>query len=307
MRCIIPRYNIYICLLFFCMFQYASLFGISMVYNFRIAEVTKQPILEKSSKQNHNNQNNRAIALLFDQYIKKYDGTKQNYAGGLASYGYDFVPYYFRIDCAVSHIHEKINNTTPFSGTEMDDLLSTVGRNFIISNNASLSLSGLFGVPTHKVYRLLHTDFGYSQIGTGLQLDGLYSFNHAGDFVYGARYVYFVPRNAWDNLEQKHRFTIGNVADLLVAYKNRWNKHGLELGYTSRFDFSTHVYPKLDNIVEKINYTRSNFYLIYKYKFFIKDIPNRFLFNISYGFDHSSKTFGDKDIVTLWASWNINF
>jgi hypothetical protein len=301
MRFIAAR-RICVIILFFITLRYANPSATSMVYNFRIAQITKQPVFEKT-----NNQNSTVLALLFDQYIKKYDGIKQNYAGGLASYIYDFKPYYFRADCAVSDIHERKNHTTTFSGMDTDDILSTLGRNFILNNRASLTLSGLFGVPTHKVHRLQHTDFGYGQVGTGLQLDGLYGFNHTSDIVYGARYVYFFSRRSSDNLGQKYSFSMGNVADLLVASKNKWNKHGLELGYTARFNFGARVSPAFDEIVAKTNYTRSNFYLVYKYKFLIKDIPNRFLFNISYGFDHSSKTFGNKDIITLWAAWDVNF
>jgi len=296
------KYTIHSYLLFFTMLHYATLFGPSMVYNFRIAEVTRQPIFEKSNKLHHT-----VIALPFEQYRKKYDGTKQNFTGGLASYIYDFSSNYFRTDFAVSHIKETIGHTTTFSGTEADDILLTLGRNFDLSDRTSITTSGLLGIPTHKIFRLQHVDFGYSQVGLGMQLDGLYAFNRMNDFVYGARYIYFFPRKAHDTLDEKHRFTIGNVGDLLVAYKKNWKHHGLELGYTSRFRFGAHICPNLDEIVKKTNYIRSNFYLVYKYKFLINNIPNRLLFNIGYGFDESPKKFGNKYIITLWASWNVNF
>ncbi len=289
-------------LLFFILLQHVHLLPISMVYNFRIAQITKQPIVEKSHR------HNRIIALLFDQYRKKYNGIFQNFIGGLGSYIYDFDSYYFRTDFAASHIKEITDHVTTFSGTETDDILFTGGRNFIINDRTTMTFSGLFGVPTHRIFRLQHVDFGYSQIGLGLQWDGSYLLNDTSALLYGARYIYFVPRTALDDLEEKHRFTIGNIGDLLLAYKNNWDfHHGIEFGYTARFRFGAHIYPNLDDIVKKTNYIRSNFYGVYKYKFIVNDISHRLLFYLSYGFDHTPKIYGNKYIVTLWASWNIGF
>ena len=53
-------------------------------------------------------ENNQLMALIFDQYRKKYNGTFQNFVGGLGSYIYNFDSYYFRIDGAVSHIKETL-------------------------------------------------------------------------------------------------------------------------------------------------------------------------------------------------------
>jgi hypothetical protein len=279
-----------------------NLFAISMVYNFRIAQITRPQLAAREQ-----GENNTVIALFFDQYRKKYTGTRQNFGGGLGSYIYDFADNYFRIDGAVAHIKENEDCLTTFSGTETDDLLFTGGHNFAINQKASLSFSGLLGIPTHKLYRLQHVDFGYSQVGMGLQIDGVYSFERKGTLIYGTRYIYFVPRTAYDADCQRYTFTLGNLYDLLLAYKNNWGKNGLEFGYTSKFRFGCHVCPNLDNITKKTNYIRSNFYLVYKYKFSIRETRDRLLFYISYGFDHQSKIYGNKNIVTVWSSWSISF
>lgn len=285
---------------------YTHVAAMSIVYNFRIAQITKQPIVEKPEGKDH--KNHVIVALLFDQYQKKYcTNTHQNFGGGLGAFIYDFKSYYFRTDVAVAHIKERSNCITTFSGTETDDILFTLGRNFTIDENASITWSGLFGVPTHKIYRLQHVEFGYSQVGIGVQLDGLYALNSKGTFLYGARYIYFVPKKALDSTGQNYMFTIGNIGDLLFAYKNKWGHHGLEFGYTAKSRFGADVYPSFDEIIEKTNYIRSNLYIVYKYKFLIHDIHNRFLFNIGYGFDHKPKIYGNKYIVTLWTSWNISF
>lgn len=318
-------------LFIFCVIAYARLSAISMVYNFRIAQITKQPIentIKKAGERKHT-----TVALVFDQFRKKYNGTRQNFLGGFGSFIYDFDAYYVRADFAISHIHEisftssktmsskpleqaneiAITQSTPtsprttFSGTETDDVLFTAGRNFVLTNKSDITLSGLLGVPTHTIFRLQHVDFGTGQVGAGLQLDGLYALNDAGAFLYGARYIHFIPRKASDSVGHKHIFTIGNIGDLLLAYKHNWDNNGIEFGYTARSRFGAHIAPKLDEIIRKTNYVRSNFYAVYKYRFKLGEVSNRLLFNISYGFDHKPKIYGSKYIVTLWASWNISF
>ncbi len=291
-------------LLFLSVLPCAQISAISMVYNFRIAQITKQPIVVEGSQE----RNKTVIGLLFDQYRKKYqDSIHQNFVGALGSFIYDFEPYYFRVDAAVSHIHETTDHTTTFSGTEADDILFTGGRTIIINDDAVMTFSGLFGVPTHKILRLQHVDFGYSQVGIGIQWDGSYEFRNNNAFLYGARYIYFVPRHATDSNCQRYNFTLGNVGDILAACKKNWSKHGVEGGYTFRSRFGARICPSLDNILQKTNYLRSNFYFVYKYRFLINNIANRFLLNIAYGFDHKSKIFGNKVILTVWGSWNVRF
>jgi hypothetical protein len=285
------------------MVWFTHVLTISIVWNFRIAQITKQPIFEQAKDKGY-----LFVALLFNQYYKKYDMvTRQNFFGGLNSFIYGFGSNYFRTDVAVSHITEKKNNSVTFSGTEVDDILFTLGRNFKLNSSGALTLSGLLGVPTHKIYRFQHVDFGYGQVGTGVQLDGIYSLKSKGDILAGVRYLHFFYRTASDSFNKKYAFSVGNVGDILVAYKNYWGKNGLEFGYTYRSQFGAGVCPRFDDIVEKTNYIRSNFYMVYKYKFLIHDIHNRILFNLAYGFDHKPKYYGNKSIVTLWTSWNISF
>lgn len=276
--------------------------GISMVYNFRIAQITKQPIFEESKHKRHN-----VMALPFDQYRQKYTGPHTNFIGGLGTYIYTTHHYYFRIDGAVSHIHEVTDHVTTFSGTDTDDILFTFGRNFKMDQRQTMTFSGLFGVPTHKIFGLQHVDFGYGQVGAGIQIDGSYKINQHDGIIYGARYIYFVPRTALDLEHQKYQFTLGNLGDLLIAYKNDQGPYGIEIGYTLRADFGAHISPALDDTVEKTNYIRKDVYLVYKYRFSKDDTFNRLLLYGAYGYDRSAKNYGNKHIVTIWFSWNVGF
>lgn len=296
------RFGICKLITFFILLKFIDIFAISMVYNFRIAQITKRQIHEKT-RDNHYT----AIALAFNEYLQKYDGIQENFPGGLAAFIYDFGKNYFRTDFAFSHIKEIMEHKTTFSGTKTDDLLFTLGHNFKINNSLPMTFSGLLGIPTHKINRLRHVDFGYGQVGLGAQFDGMYKFNDTNDFLYGLRYLYFIPRFACNSLCNKYKFTIGNIADMLLGYKHDWDKHGLELGYTFRANFGAHIYPNITDLTSKINYIRNNYYLVYKYKFFIKEAANRLLFDISYGSDARPKKFGNKHIITAWVSWTVRF
>jgi hypothetical protein len=296
------NYHLQKWLLFLSICTYAPLCGISIVYNFRIAQITKQPITEAENMHDYS-----TIGLIFDQYNKTRDDRFQNFVGGLGAFIYNFQQYYFRTDFAVSHVNAHTDNTLTFSGTVTDDLLFTIGRNFILGDCKVITLSGLFGVPTHEILSLQHAQLGYGQVGTGLQLDGAYPIRHNSSLLYGVRYVHFFVRDAKDDCHNTYRFGIGNLEDFLLSYKTTWTPHGLEVGYTSRFQFGASICPNLDTIVERTNYIRSNFYAVYKYKFNIRDIANRLLFNISYGYDHTPHQYGNQYIVTLWGSWNVNF
>ncbi len=276
--------------------------AVSEVYNFRIAQITKQPIFPEDHR------HHSLIALPFVVFYKKHSGDTERFAGGLGSYIFDREHFYMRFDAAGASIKTKSDGIVTFAGAAADDVLLTVGYNIKFPrHHTTATFSGLVGIPTHRTQELQHADFGYGQASLGLQVDGLYDFNHISSFIYGTRYIYFIPRTAFDLNHQKHTFTIGNISDTLVAIKNVWQQHGFELGYTARFDFGAHCKPLFDDIVKKTNYIRSNFYAVYKYKFIVHDVANRLLLNFGYSFDHTPKYFGNKYILTLWASWQINF
>ncbi|MCL4361439.1 hypothetical protein M1446_03725 [Candidatus Dependentiae bacterium] len=290
-----------ILLLFLITVGWPNLYSVSIVYNFRIAQITKQQIFEKT------NQHFTLVTLFFDQFLKKHTGEHQNYLGGLESFIYNFESYYFRTDFAVSNISED-NCISKFSDTQTDDILFSFGKNFTLNRQSKITLTGLFGIPTHKLFVLQKPNFGFSQFGIGAQVDGSYAFNNKNSLLFGARYIHFIPRNTIDCDKNIFKFTSGNLADILVASKNNWGKHhGLEFGYTAKFNFGADICPKFDDIIKKTNYIRSNYYLVYKYKFIINNVSNRLLFNISYGFDHLPKIFGNKYIIFFWTAWDVRF
>lgn len=288
------------------LFANTNIATISIVYNFRIAQITKRAFIEHEQKTT----SLTLTFLSFDQYQEKYrGGIQENFTGGLAAFVYDFTPSsYVRTDAALSYINQKTYHVATFSDMETDDILFTIGHNFTPNNKSRITISGLFGIPTHNIYALQHVALGYGQIGTGVQIDGLYRLTNHLDFLWGTRYLYFIPQIAQDISENSYTFSIGNIADLLLGLKWNWpSSHSLEGGYTARWDFGAHISPHINDIVAKTNYSRNSFYLVYKYKFETQRVAHRLLFDIGYGFDSKPKSYGYKKIATCWISWSINF
>ncbi len=284
-----------------CIIYKTPLDAVSIVYNLKIAQITRHQFFKADY-------NRHTGILLFENYRERHDGTRQNFVGGFTSFIYDKNSFYWRVDGAVSHIHEKIGPTgRTFCGTKTDDILFSAGKVHTFNDRANVTFSGLFGIPTHKIFSLQHVDFGTGQVGLGIQCDGIYGFSALDSIIAGGRYLYFVPGTALDPLCNRHRFSIGQGVDLLIAHSHIWRVSGIEYGYTVRFPFGSLICPAFDDLTRVPLPVESSFYFVYKYLFHTKHTTQGFLFNISYAFDHSHMPLTNKYILTLFAAWGISF
>lgn len=277
--------------------------GVSVVYNFRIAQITRQSIGQQTEKRP-----NSLSMLLFDFFQKTHSfNIRENYAGGLLTYNRDIAKLcYFRTDFAVAHVNQKNNCVQTVEVIEPDNILLSAGRNFKPTERSKVTLSGLLGIPTHEVNTLQRVGFGVGQVGVGVQLDGLYKITKPIDFLWGARYNYFIPRTAFNAQGDCYQFTVGSIADVIVALQSSNPlSHGIEGGYSGRWGFGAHATPRIAQI-GLLNYMRNNVYLVYKYTFLRKYFAHRLLLNVSYGSDAKPKNYG-YDAVMVWASWGISF
>ena len=283
--------------------MHAPIFALSVVYNFRIAQITRQSIGHKTDARPHS-----LSLLLFDLFQKSHDfGIRENYAGGLLTYNYNFGKTdYFRADFAVGHTNQTIKHVPNVDVIEPDDILLTAGHNFKFTQKSKATISGMFGIPTHSIYSLQRVGLGYGQVSLGAQFDGLYKFSKDVDFLWGTRYNHFLPQTTYDATGKTYQFTIGSIADILVALQtSNPLGHGIEGGYDSRWGFGVNAIPTISNLC-LLNYHRNNFYIVYKYTFLGKRVAHRFLLNVSYGYDVYPKQYG-YDAVMIWGSWGIAF
>ncbi|HSW75562.1 MAG TPA: hypothetical protein VLG50_00810 [Candidatus Saccharimonadales bacterium] len=276
---------------------------VSVVYNFRIAQVTRKPIALESNKRP-----NSFAPLIFDFFQKtRCLDIAENYAGGLLTYTRNFAKYYYlRTDFAVAHVDQKIEHVNNVNVTETDDILFTFGRNFTVGQHSKMTLSGMFGIPTHRVHTLQRVGFGTGLVGIGGQLDGLSPLGQHIDFLWGTRYNYFIPAKTCDAFGNSYKFTVGSIADVLVAFQtSRQLSHGVEVGYDGRWGFGIKACPVIPDL-SLLNYMRNNVYVVYKYTFLTERVAHRLLFTISYGRDAKPKLHG-YNAVMVWGSWGIAF
>lgn len=295
--------NIVLLALFANLIIYAPIYTLSIVYSFRIAQITRQQIIQETQQKP-----NALSTVIFDLFQKNHTfDIRENYAGGMLTYNLNFLKkYYLRTDFAVAHTNQTIKKVPNVDATESDDILFTLGRNFQVTEKSRITLSGLFGIPTHSVNNLQRVGFGLGQVGLGAQIDGLYKIDRTIDFLWGARYNYFIPRTAFNAQEKAYKFSVGSIADLLVGLQtSNQLSHGLEGGYAARWGFGISAFPIIPKI-DDLNYMRNNFYFVYKYGFLTKDAAHRLLLNISYGFDAKPKLYGYK-AITILMGWGIAF
>lgn len=278
---------------------------VSIVYNLRIAETTKQSFNEHASSKF------LGALTLFDQSRKRVIGIWQNYGGGLASLVYFFKPFYLRVDAAVAHVQQK-DRGVHFSKTQGDDILFSSGYSFPIKDRIQLTISGLLGVPTHHDRSLEIPQFGYAHTGLGFQLDGsfIYSSNRNYTLRSAVRCIHFLARKISFDLDddaQIFNFSTGNLIDFFIAHHINIGNHRFEYGYDLTFLVGSKINPILMIASQKNDYIRNNFYASYKYRFSIKKYKNALTAALSYGFDHRPERYRNKRIFTIWGSWSVNF
>lgn len=283
------------------LFMHPSSFALSLVYSFRVAQITQRPIVQEKD-----NKPDSIAPLIFDYFQKaKNFNIRENYVGGFVTYNHNFIRNYFRADFAVAHVAQTVNCAKTVDVIEPDDILFTAGRNIINTPSRGMTVSGLLGLPTHAVNTLERVGFGNGQVGVGVQLDGVHKFK-TYDFIWGTRYNYFIPRTAYNANQDQYKFTVGSIADVLVAVEtNKLLGHGGEVGYGGRWGFGAEATPTIA-ILDRLSYMRNTFYGVYKYTFLTEQFAHRFLFSFSYGFDSKPKLYG-YDAWMVLGSWGFAF
>lgn len=281
---------------------------ISVVYNLRIAETTKRQHLNQ-----HSTSHSKLAALtLFDQLRRTYNGIRETGSGGLGTFVYfPESSCYLRADWAAGRVTEKISDMPHFSRVQTDDILFSGGYS-VAMQQAKFTLSGLFGVPTHKDTSLQHNQLGVGHVSLGGQLDGSYMVPwHNNHTVFAAaRFIHFFSRSVeafFTPLYTHYNFGAGNLTDLFLAYHVNAGPHRFETGYNPTFLTNVTLKPYIAAVVNAINFIRSSFYGTYSYVFSSERFLQGIIAGISYSFDHRPKDFGYKRIITLWGTWGINF
>lgn len=295
------------------LFDFATLYGVTIVYNMRIAEITKRQQLTPNMKRH-----NILGQTTFGQWRELKNGFKQSAYGAIASYIRSAQSFYFKVDGAVGRVKNNIL-TTIIKRTQTDDILFTGGYGHAVGKRARLTYSCLFGVPTHRDFILELAQFGTGHVGLGAQIDTSYAYSaDRSNVIFGAaRLVHFFPRNIQSHdpclqpLYQCHEYNLspGNIADIYIAHQTNWaKKNRLEFGYDASFlGISSRIKPEITDFSGSLLYIRNSFFGAYSRRIPLKNTQMGIITGLAGGFDSRPKIVGNRYMLTAWFLWGILF
>lgn len=292
--------------------------SVSIVYNMRIATITRRQRFDSQQQAFHN----LLSGVPFAQWRKIQSGNfKQNDYGALGTYIYSKENYYLKVDSAAGRVNSTIigeNSCLKISRTQTDDILFTGGFGHSAGKHARFAYSALFGVPTHRNYILEFSQFGIGHIGLGGQIDGSYNYSQNGTHtIFGAmRLIHFFGRaiEVKDScLKPLYAHTCynlkpGNVADLFISHQTVWNKRNrFEFGYDATFGFGASICPTIVNFGGTATLIRNSFFGAYSRLIPIHERPTGIIVAFSGGFDSKPKLLGNSYFLTIWGLWGFAF
>lgn len=294
--------------------------GVTVVYNMRVAEITKRQQLNPSAKKP-----NILAGTTVGQWRKLKDGSKQSLYSELGTYIHSSKSTYLKIDGAVGHVRNHIQGLI-FQRTQTDDLLFTGGYGHTVGKRARLTYSGLLGIPTHRDFILDLAQFGTGHVGLGGQLDASYAYgstcspctkNRSNVLFAAARLVHFFPRNVTSHDPRltplypcsEYSLKPGNLADLYFAHQTNWSKRNrFEFGYDASFiGFGSAINPSILNFPGSVVFIRHSFFGAYSRLIPIGDVKTGMIIGLSGGFDSRPPTFGNTYMITAWLLYGVLF
>jgi hypothetical protein len=290
-----------------------TLFPVTIVYNMRIAEITKRQQLMPNTKKH-----NILGTTSFGQWRELKNGFKQSAYGQIGTYIRSSKSFYLKIDGAVGRVKNNVITNT-FKRTQTDDILFTGGYSHQIGSYGRLTYSGLFGIPTHRDFILELAQFGTGHVGIGGQFDASYAYmkDRSNVLFAAARIIHFFPRKVSSHdpclksLYQcrEYNLKLGNLADLYVAHQTNWAKvNRIEFGYDASFvGFGSAIKPTIPDFAGTLIVIRNSFFGAYSRLIPSEKMPMGIITGLAGGFDSRPKIVGNRYMLTAWFLWGILF
>jgi hypothetical protein len=284
---------------------------VTIVYNMRVASINRRQRLDVTTEHP-----SFIGGTLFRQWREAGTSTKETTLGSLGTYIYATESHYFKVDAAIAHVINTVDNLK-ISRTQTDDLLFTGGYGHIIGK-WRFAYSGLFGVPTHRDFILELAQFGTGHFGTGIQTDFSYRYSdyYNGTIFGAARFIHFFPRTVEvkNPLLQplfessRYKLKLGNLVDLFISHQISWKTDNrFECGYDATFGFSNDIQPVIADFAGSISFIRHSFFGAYFRHVSINKTDTGIVAGLSYGFDSKPKLLGNTYFITLWGLWGVIF
>lgn len=284
--------------------------GISTVYNLRVSETTKHGALRQRTGRPERH-GMLASGTMLGTWRQSRAGIKVNCGSGLLSITYSPETFYVGVDTAVGKVTACTDGVC-VCRTQFDDILFSAGYSPGKLEKVRVTLSGLFGIPTHRDVGLTIAQIGYAHYGLGVQLDGLIllSDRHGLDLRCAGRVVHFFPRATSVTVLEKEIdviYNLGNIADIFIDFHVNKKHHAMDVGYDASFLFRASL--SVPNIIDtaSLNGIRNSFFTAYSYRFVGTRADHGVGAGLSYSFDSRPKDIGYEWIVTAWLSYGIRF
>lgn len=291
----------------------SSVFSVSIVYNMRIAEITKRQNFSFSAKRH-----NIFSDALIGQWRELKNGFKQSLYASLASYIRNGKSWYLKVDGAVGRVNNNVLTQT-FSRTQTDDLLISGGYSLATGKKGRSTCSMLFGIPTHRDFTLDLAQLGTGHIGIGGQLDYSYVYKAMPNnlVLFAARCIHFMPRSATSKnpcvspLYQCNEYKLypGELIDVYFAHQTNWaKKNRIEVGYDCSFiGLHAKADPEILNFAGSVMYMRHSFFGAYFRLIPIKKVPTALIIGTAGGFDSRPCLIGNRFMITSWLIYGVLF
>lgn len=292
-------------LLYGCLLQPGADAVVSVVFNMRIAELTRRGAL---SADGDNESRSSLAGIPFLHYRERRIGLKAHAGGSLAIFLHEREKTYVQIATALGHVSESILGFQR-EATQMDDLLISFGQRFVLPANCRVTLSGHVASPLHKDTALIKPQFGIGHPALGGQVDVGWTYDPENDrtFFGAVRVLHFFPGNT-PGVPGPVRTFPGDLIDIYLAHHLNWGPHGFEWGYNPSFLLHSYIVPPIPQQTVALNLKRSTLYANYQYHFaFSKSHPGMIATGLSYGFDHVPELLGNRYLVTAWMSLGVQF
>lgn len=208
----------------------------------------------------------------------------------------------------------KTHSTQNFkvSHTGMDDIVLSVGKNFVFDHAAQVGLYGLAGFPTRRKvtpFEVEDTLVGTRFFGAGVGGEASYNFfssqQRALTGITQARFIHFFDRKWFPILPCNGEIQPGNVSDIFLLLNYREKKNIFEIGYDATF-FTQQAARVECTTIKSPHVTRNSFYTSYSRLFTKKSLIKRPGL-LGCGFTYCREKVLDSNIFIFWLNFSLLF
>lgn len=258
-----------------------KLYGVTLVYNMKIRRAFNTSVLVGTAPKTEALLTGLPIFYIRDRHIVIPE-LRQDIEEKLVALGAIFnlrvvTPKFWWAELTTGIENQKVTSTgtNPFriSGTGMDDIILSAGKNFFVSDEIQVALYGLAGFPVKQDVSIEETQttlVGTRFYGLGVGMELSYAFlrslKRSVVGILQERFVHFFDRSWYPIFPRDAKIQPGNITDIFVILQYQEMMNVFEVGYNPTF-FMNQAAIFQTGTVRSPNFVRNSFYVNYMYLF----------------------------------------